>query len=429
MKKKLLFLFLLLIPFIVNAEKCSVVSGTGTNIGDEINCSGEHFYVISNDGYNVKALAKYNLYVGQTYFSSEEFTHTTQIFQQLDAIEYMENYCHTEYGEDYYIYWSRTTNAPYVYTFTCNNKIDLEYDSVKQNELAVGAHGSESGKPEFPEVGIIIFDENYPFADTERVYGNDNYADAKILTTNNSPIGSYLEEYKTELSKMGYNIKDINILSLTDIDNIVKETTGSNLPLDTWYTNANSIHTEKGNIKVFGSLKEILNGKNAWLYSTTYWLRTYDVNFDDDIFFVDTLGDVCSANYCSSRIGAGIRPIITLEFNDIDYPILTKTDGNGTIKIEKIKAQSGEMVRFTVEPKPGYVLGTVKVTDANGNVITFTDYTFVMPSSQVIIEATFVPINPKTEAGKRVIIAIILCLISIVLLIGYFKNEKQIEEV
>ena len=66
MKKGLFFvLVLLLIPIIANAEEgyCTIISGTGKDIGDEIACGTEHFYVIDNDGTNTKMLAKYNLYV------------------------------------------------------------------------------------------------------------------------------------------------------------------------------------------------------------------------------------------------------------------------------------------------------------------------------------------------------------------------------
>ena len=80
----------------------------------------------------------------------------------------------------------------------------------------------------------------------------------------------------------------------------------------------------------------------------------------------------------------------------VEYEIATKVEGQGEIKaITKSGAGSG--VTFEVAPKPGYVLSVVKVTDAAGNVITFTDYTFTMPSSDVLIEAVFVPSNPNTK--------------------------------
>lgn len=81
-----------------------------------------------------------------------------------------------------------------------------------------------------------------------------------------------------------------------------------------------------------------------------------------------------------------------------DYIIDTKTDGNGEITSEKVEAGKGEEIKFTVTPKEGYVLGAVKVTDSEGNVVIFTDYTFTMPSSDVLIEATFISKNPDTTS-------------------------------
>ena len=49
-----------------------LVNGTGLNPGDEISINNEHFYILSNDGTDVKAIAKYNLYVGGDYNSSTD---------------------------------------------------------------------------------------------------------------------------------------------------------------------------------------------------------------------------------------------------------------------------------------------------------------------------------------------------------------------
>ena len=67
MKKKLLMIILcvMFIPFFVNAkDNCSVVSGTGDKIGDEIKCGTESFYIVSTTDDTVSMLAKYNLFVG-----------------------------------------------------------------------------------------------------------------------------------------------------------------------------------------------------------------------------------------------------------------------------------------------------------------------------------------------------------------------------
>ena len=71
MKCKKLTLFILItalffIPFYVNAkESCTIVSGNGTDIGSEIACGTEHFYVIDSNDTSVRMLAKYNLGIGE----------------------------------------------------------------------------------------------------------------------------------------------------------------------------------------------------------------------------------------------------------------------------------------------------------------------------------------------------------------------------
>lgn len=48
------------------------MSGTGKTVGDIIKCGTESFYVISNDGTNVKMLAKNELMVGPTANENDE---------------------------------------------------------------------------------------------------------------------------------------------------------------------------------------------------------------------------------------------------------------------------------------------------------------------------------------------------------------------
>jgi len=46
------------------SKSCRAITGNGTAIGDIINCAGEEFYVMENDGANIKMFARYNLNVG-----------------------------------------------------------------------------------------------------------------------------------------------------------------------------------------------------------------------------------------------------------------------------------------------------------------------------------------------------------------------------
>ncbi|MGM9875057.1 MAG: dockerin type I repeat-containing protein [Bacilli bacterium] len=51
---------------------CKIASGTGKAVGDTIKCGTENFYVISNDGTNIKMLAKHELMVGSNADESNE---------------------------------------------------------------------------------------------------------------------------------------------------------------------------------------------------------------------------------------------------------------------------------------------------------------------------------------------------------------------
>ena len=66
----------------------------------------------------------------------------------------------------------------------------------------------------------------------------------------------------------------------------------------------------------------------------------------------------------------------------------------GTVTAAKRYAEEDETFRFTVTPDEGYVLGTLTVTDSNGNALALTDegsgkYSFKMPAKRVSIEVSF----------------------------------------
>ena len=118
------------------------------------------------------------------------------------------------------------------------------------------------------------------------------------------------------------------------------------------------------------------------------------------------------------------RSSINHKVFSLEYNINTKTDGNGEVKVSKNISPEGEGVTFEVIPKEGYVLSEVKVTDALGNIITFTDYKFTMPSSDVLIEAVFVPANPNTK--DEILIAIVILLVSLIAVILIKYKEKKL---
>lgn len=114
-----------------------------------------------------------------------------------------------------------------------------------------------------------------------------------------------------------------------------------------------------------------------------------------------------------------------IETKNVVYNLLnkidTKIEGKGNVEVIDT-SKTGEEVTFKVQPEKGYVLKAIKVTDKEGNTITLTDYTFTMPSSDVTIEATFVPENPDT-----VDIAIItIATISIVSVVIILKKKNKL---
>ena len=102
-------------------------------------------------------------------------------------------------------------------------------------------------------------------------------------------------------------------------------------------------------------------------------------------------------------------------------------EGKGNVKAETVLAPEGELIKFTVTPEEGYVLGEVKVTDTNGNVVYFTDNTFTMPNANVLIEATFVKVEEKKNPETTDIAIISISIIAIAAIIIFLTSNKKLK--
>ena len=105
------------------------------------------------------------------------------------------------------------------------------------------------------------------------------------------------------------------------------------------------------------------------------------------------------------------------------------TEGKGNIEVAS-KGKAGDPVTFVVTPDEGYTLGVIKVTTADGEVLTFTDYTFTMPSVDVTIEATFLKadngeIEDEKENPKTADIAIATIALAAATTLGIFIYQKR----
>ena len=65
---------------------------------------------------------------------------------------------------------------------------------------------------------------------------------------------------------------------------------------------------------------------------------------------------------------------------------------HGTVSAEKEQYYETETVTLRVEPAAGYLLDTLTVTDANGNLVTVENDVFTMPACDVQVNATFATI-------------------------------------
>ncbi len=518
MKKTLKNISFILIVFFVcigitNAAKCTVVTGNGKTIGDEIKCGTEHFYIVSNDGKTTKMLSKYNLLAGGTIEKitlKEKYESSADIYLDETVQKYMEDGYYVyrslqetddenkvyytavlvekgfSYIDDYLRYGNEEYTAYFVDEPVDDYKELENLDEVKklisdgykvgggyklssgkyngiglykevelpayedrkvyQDETAIGAHGDEEGKPAPKEVGVVTIDmydiygkelyageeydeEYYDFTFSKYIEETDTYEKTELYL---------LDFYKNTLKSNGFNVEDIGMMTMYEMDALVKEITGKNLPLDTWATESwekinNTILNEGSYYPSYkvGSIKEHLPKEYSWLWSTTYWMQTmyvsnyYESYVAGDIYFVDTLGNICAAFDCPTSIGAGIRPLVSIPAEDIIYTIKTKTDGNGTIDAISESA-SGEEITFVVTSNEGYEVDEIKVTKENGEVIIFKDNKFIMPDANVIIEAKFKITNPET-GNLNIMLLITLCLISVTIFISYKKQQKWLK--
>ncbi len=435
--KKILFLILSFICFISisNAKAvCNIISGTGSNIGDEIECANEHFYIIDSDENNIKMLAKYNLYTGSIIDKKEELF-TSSVGSNLNA------YCQNKYGEGYKS-GKTVNNTSGEAQYYCYKKNEITDEEVKQNKIALGAHGGYEGHPEYPEVGVVQFILVARYLDsTEEIpYLNYDFMEyVSDLDKYKEYTPEFFEKYTQYLSSKNLEVKNMKLITIDEINKIVKNTTNKELPLDKW--GKESWETvlyhygiqDNGSLNYYkvGSLKDNIDKKYDWLWSTTYWTQTMYYSGGRGtgyVYFVDTLGNICADYDCPTNFGAGIRPVVTISKDSIIYKIKTKTDGNGTLTSEKVEAYGGEVIKFTVKPNEGYELGVIKVTDDKGNVVYFKDYTFTMPNANVLIEATFKKVetkNPKTK-DALIITATIIFIISLISTIYYYQKRKTI---
>ena len=149
---------------IIEKEKMfRIVSGDLNTVGSEFCIDTECFYLVSNDGYSIKFLSKYNLYIGNKCMSvnSCEVLEQATGLQDSSMIGYPSNGSYPRYGT---LQFSTTT-------YWSDNGLKEEYG------------------------------ENYP------TYVYDS----------NSELYNYIESYKTYLQNKNINIKNARLISYEEL--------------------------------------------------------------------------------------------------------------------------------------------------------------------------------------------------------------------
>ncbi len=390
---------------------CYPIKGNGKNLGDEVVCGTEHFYIISNDGTNVKMMAKYNLNTGYTIYKREKPDNVNcySFFDYNIGENYVSWYPH--YEEGYCFYYKYIDEYP-----------------ILQNEEAISAHINEEGKYLYPQVGDVnlrayenrTYDDTY-ISDTHfknYSYDIESFKDDLELTSYSSnTIGTPLFLYKKELANMGIVIDDISILSLSELYDIINDNFNKQLPLKEWeeamelydsYTQYDVLYILYSS---FGYIKDYIPEEHKWLYSTTYWNRTInDVTGSTLYVFTTSLGKVCGAGigYCMSYAnpGAGVRPVVTMSSDNIFYLIDTETDNHGDIEVVD-HSLGDKSIKFKINANKGYELKSIIIVTESGQTITYEkgdlisnddgtisidNNLFTMPFENITIKVLFNPL-------------------------------------
>lgn len=486
----------MLLPVSGNAkELCTIVTGNGKDIGSEIACGTEHFYIIENNSNSIKLLAKYNLYVGanydkikldinstyakmvknanNTWVDTDYYvdgvavdSHSTWIskitekynigelvfnndfysFNNENGTIYNDIYG-TEYTLDGNTYKNRTLK---FYPYKVINKNTEGY--ALQNELALGVTG-EKKNAKYPIYATTILFPGYDL-DGNYVGGydllviDDNFEDGytNFNFLESHPIKTFLDDYVKKMSDKGFEVSDINLISIEELYNLVYSINGKKLPLADWYDDSlDSTAEEEDGTEYYtlGDLKEYLSDDYSWIWNTTYWTRTF-VGDSSYAYFVSSAGEICySSTDCYEGIPrAGIRPVVTINKSNIKYNISVKAEGNGTIDVLD-SALGGDTVSFKLSTKKGSKLSSIVVITDSNETIEFTEedisvlengvYTislnkFVMPYENVTIMARWTDgiFNPDTGFNRVILVFIFFTLLGASIVVLTKSNRIKI---
>lgn len=369
-------------------ESTSLLIFNGSSL---LKAENDKYYIIGFNVFDKKTNSLANMdeiLVNNQYY--DEF----QEAQQNDDEEKIKEYLQKIYEEEFYNTYiptmmkiMMTDNIDYLIN---NEIIRIAYNDTK---IAISYYNEDEN-----QFGVIVFNEN-----AEKIYDEliTNVSVPVVLLSDNY---FYIIEYIVDgiVDDSGYDNIYSAYYEITQYNyNGKKETTKK-------LSSVISVHDADNNNDEYRygrKLEQAILTRDGFVLLTNFY--QIEKSFDPTINEDDTID----------------RKTPTFQKYYFTHPIDVKTDGNGKVDVIE-NSRYGEKVSFVITPNEGYQIDLIKVTDSDGNVITFTDYTFTMPSADVTIEVSFVEEVKNSETSDAIIYSAIAILIGISFII--YNNKKKI---
>ena len=281
---------------------------------------------------------------------------------------------------------------------------------------------------------------------------NDNINETKRILGKKYDIYQNVKQYDVNV----YNIKEFNnyfavyyyddeegYVSIMDSNyNIIKTYEGYEAERYLYYAYDNLIYIMKQHdtleiYKPDGTLYQTFTVESDLIIGPELCddLEPVKMYINDNKLFITYIQEECESRIvsfdASDLVNEAINtvPFLTMAYNlDFDIEKVNSTNGDFTYE-SKVDEDGRSYVELKIEPKKGYSVKEIIVTDVNGNKIEVTNNKFYMPLNDVKVEVKYeygeyVPIS-DTFLGKSVTLIFIgLILVSLGLYtINYVRQE------
>ena len=136
--------------------------------------------------------------------------------------------------------------------------------------------------------------------------------------------------------------------------------------------------------------------------------------------FTDNVAPYVVAGFASKEVDG-------VNYVGIESNITVKSVKNGKVEIDS-KAVNGQPVKLKITPDNNFELDNLKVADVDGNEIKVTDNSFVMPSTDVIVEVSFKEMaKDSTPATGSLNVTMLLSVVVAIFTLGMLVSKKYVK--